>query len=110
MTTDQINKTGSEVEPQEQMLASFRRIFEANPDGVLCVDIERRIILVNRTAELLFGYREEELLGSTPECLYSKREEFLQVGERLRSDAEILRKPFEVTLQKKNGTIFMAIV
>lgn len=108
MTIDQIKKKPPELEPQEQMLASFRRIFEANPDGVLCVDLERRILLVNRTAELLFGYREDELLGSTPECLYSKREDFLRVGERLRNDAEIVRKPFEVTLRKKNGTTFPA--
>lgn len=103
----QLKQTNSEVE-QQQMLASFRRIFEANPDGVLCVDLERRIILVNFTAELLFGYREEELLGSTSDCLYSNREDFLRVGERLRSDAELLRKPFEVTLRKKNGTAFPA--
>ena len=104
---NQLKQTNSEVE-QLQMLASFRRIFEANPDGVLCVDLERRIILVNFTAELLFGYREEELLGSTSDCLYSNREDFLRVGERLRSDAELLRKPFEVTLRKKNGTAFPA--
>ena len=90
------------------MLASFRRIFDANPDGVLCVDLERRIILVNPTAELLLGYSEEELLGSLTDCLYSCREDFLRVGERLRSDAELVRKPFEVSLRKKDGTTFPA--
>ncbi len=108
MAIDQIKKKTSEVEPQQQMLASFRRIFEANPDGVLCVDLERRVILVNPAAELLFGYSEEELIGSSTDYLYSCREDFLRVGERLRSDAELVRKPFEVTLRKKNGTTFPA--
>ncbi len=90
------------------MLASFRRIFEANPDGVLCVDLNRQIILVNPTAELLLGYSEEELLGSLTDCLYSCREDFQRVGERLRGDAELVSKPFEVTLRKKSGTTFPA--
>ncbi|MGW8195134.1 MAG: PAS domain-containing protein, partial [Desulforhopalus sp.] len=109
MDREQTGETVSKAEPQEQMVASFKRIFEANPDGVVCVDQERRVILINPAAELLFGYREEELLGFSTDCLYASHEDFLRMSrERLHADAELVRKPFETTLRKKDGTTFPA--
>ena len=42
----------------------FRSIVEAIPSAIVLVDRERRIRLVNRKAEELFGYAREELLGA----------------------------------------------
>ena len=97
------------MEPRQQMLASFRRIFETNPDGVLCVDCERRVIMANPAAVMLFGYREEELLDTATDFLYSSREDYLRVnGERLSSDLKLMPNPFETILIKKDGTSFPA--
>lgn len=51
----------------------FRSIVEAIPSAIVLVDRERRIRLVNRKAEELFGYAREELLGSTVETLIPTR-------------------------------------
>lgn len=47
----------------------YRDLLEAAPDGVLEVDREGRIALVNSATERLSGYRREELLGQPIELL-----------------------------------------
>jgi PAS domain S-box-containing protein len=49
------------------------RLFEATPDGVVVVDTEGRIVLVNTRAGNMFGYRESEMLGRTIEALLPER-------------------------------------
>ncbi len=41
----------------------FRRLFESAPDGMVIVDGEGRIVLVNVRAERMFGYTRQELRG-----------------------------------------------
>ncbi len=41
----------------------FRRLIEDAPDAILQVDADGKILLANRTAERMFGYSREELLG-----------------------------------------------
>lgn len=41
----------------------FRELLEAAPDGIIKVDREGNIVLLNRAAEQMFGYRREELVG-----------------------------------------------
>jgi PAS domain S-box-containing protein len=53
--------------------AKFRRLLEAAPDGMLVVDVEGKIILVNAEMERLFGYGREELIGQTMEMLMPQR-------------------------------------
>lgn len=51
----------------------WRHIVEAAPNGVLVVDQGRRIVLVNRRTEELFGYTRAELLGEQLERLIPER-------------------------------------
>jgi PAS domain S-box-containing protein len=48
---------------------SFRRIVEGAPNAAIVVDTRGRITLVNRAAEVLFGYPREELVGEPIERL-----------------------------------------
>ncbi len=47
----------------------FRLAFEAVPTAIVIVDQEGKIVLANSSAEKLFGYRREELVGRSVEIL-----------------------------------------
>jgi PAS domain S-box-containing protein len=51
----------------------FRMVVEAAPNAMLMADRDRRITLVNRNAEALFGYSRAELLGQPLELLIPQR-------------------------------------
>lgn len=47
----------------------FRDLLEAAPDGILEVELDGTIVLLNAAAERMFGYAREELLGQLIELL-----------------------------------------
>jgi len=51
----------------------LRAAVESSPSGLLMIDAEGRIVLVNREIERLFGYPREELLGRPVETLVPQR-------------------------------------
>ncbi len=51
----------------------FRLVVEAAPNAMLMVDRDRRITLVNRSAEALFDYSRAELIGQPLELLVPQR-------------------------------------
>ena len=51
----------------------FRLVVEAAPSALLMVDQNRRIVMVNREAEDLFGYGRQDLLGAPIEALVPER-------------------------------------
>jgi PAS domain S-box-containing protein len=53
--------------------ARFRAAVESSPSGMVMVDGDGKIILVNREVERLFGYSRDELLGATVETLVPAR-------------------------------------
>jgi len=53
--------------------AWFQLVVEAAPNAMLMVDGDRRIRLVNRGAEVLFGYDRSELIGRAVEVLLPPR-------------------------------------
>lgn len=87
-----------------------RQTIEAAPNGMLMVDSDGRVQLVNAKVEELFGYRRSELLGERVEIL---------VPERLRAEHAKRRQSFfdataarlmgagqEVFARRKDGTEF----
>jgi PAS domain S-box-containing protein len=68
---------GSCVDLTERKRAEekFRQVVEAAPNGIILIDSQDRIILVNKEAELQFGHPRDELIGCPikillPEQLY----------------------------------------
>ncbi len=61
----------------------FRVVVEASPNGILMVDGQGFITLVNGQTEKLFGYERSELLGQPIEMLIPKRFSGAHPGHRL---------------------------
>lgn len=53
--------------------ARFRRVVEAAPNAIVTINEAGLIEMVNAQAEMLFGYRREELLGQAVEILVPER-------------------------------------
>ena len=51
------------------MVDRFWEILDAAPDGIIQVDSDGKIVLLNRAVESMFGYTREELLGQPVEKL-----------------------------------------
>lgn len=51
----------------------FRTLFESVPNGIVAVDLEGRIALVNARVEEMFGYSRGELIGQPIELLVPAR-------------------------------------
>ncbi|MDD3762813.1 MAG: PAS domain S-box protein [Nevskiales bacterium] len=52
----------------------YRDLVESAPDGMVLIDAEGRIVLVNAQAEQLFGYGRHELLGQPVEMLVPEQQ------------------------------------
>ncbi|MEK7699410.1 MAG: response regulator, partial [Planctomycetota bacterium] len=51
----------------------FKGLFESNPDAIVVVNHEGRIVSVNKTLEMMFGYNRDELLHNAIEVLVPER-------------------------------------
>ncbi len=62
-------------------------IIKASPLAIIAVDTEGRVTLWNESAERMFGWKEEEVLGQVPPTLLPEPEP-LQAANQLRSDPQ----------------------
>ncbi len=66
-------KATRDVTEARQAQDMFRGLLESAPDAMVITGADGRIILVNRQAEELFGYRRAELIGQEIEVLVPAR-------------------------------------
>lgn len=89
--------------------AEFESMFNAIPDAVIFVDLERRIIMSNPAAQAMSGYDDKELIGNTTEMLYVDKEEFRNQGKsRYHTGQKVTKGAYEIKYKRKNGTSFWA--
>ncbi|HET9912106.1 MAG TPA: PAS domain S-box protein [Anaerolineales bacterium] len=58
---------------QQQSERRFRGLLEAAPDGMVIIDHQGTIVMVNAQTEKLFGYKRDELVGKHVELLVPER-------------------------------------
>ena len=90
--------------------ARFRELLELAPDGMVVVDGNGRIRLVNAQTEKMFGYAREELLGKPVEVLIPRRFGEGHVAHRSGYAASPRVRPmgcgFDLCGRRKNGSEF----
>jgi PAS domain S-box-containing protein len=98
-----------EEQAREQIHAErrFRQLLEAAPDGILEVDGNGQIVLMNAAAEKLTGYRRGELLGQSIELLTPQELRSRHAGHRLAYWTNPVTRPMggglELHVQRKDG-------
>jgi PAS domain S-box-containing protein len=98
---------------QDELRASelrFRSVVQSATDAIILADDSAKIIFWNRGAEVMFGYREDEITGEFLEVLMPERyrEQHRAGFERFRMTgrAQLIGKTVEFEGLRKDGTIF----
>jgi len=88
----------------------FRGLMEAAPDGMVCVDRNGRIVLVNAQTERLFGYGRDELIGQPVEILVPDQVRGLHPAHRAGYATDPRSRPMgadmELAGRRCDGTTF----
>ena len=85
-------------------------LLESAPDGMVIVNADGKIVIVNSQTEILFGYSRQELIGQPVEILIPARLERLHVKHRASFFAAPHVRPMgagqKLLGKRKNGTEF----
>lgn len=88
----------------------FEELVEAAPDGIIEVDHDGGIVLVNRVTERLFGYDRDELLGQPVEVLVPENLRALHTRHRSGYKQNPVTRPMGAGLalrgRRKDGSHF----
>jgi two-component system, sporulation sensor kinase E len=95
---------------RKRAVEQFRLVVEASPNGMLMVNEDGTILLVNRQIEQLFGYERAELIGQPVEMLVPQRMRSHHAGDRAKffahSESRAMGKGRDLYGVKKDGQEF----
>jgi PAS domain S-box-containing protein len=101
-----------DITVRKKIEAKFQGLLESAPDAVVGVDAAGIIKLVNRQAEVLFGYGRDELVGEPIEILVPDRVKAAHPSHRAKYFRDPLTRPMgaglELAARRKDGTEFPA--
>jgi PAS domain S-box-containing protein len=93
-----------------QMEGRYRGLLEAAPDGMVVVNQDGEIVLLNAQAEKQFGYHRDELLGQKVTNIIPEGFAERLIADALRTTAEALAQQIgtgiELNGRRKDGTAF----
>ena len=88
----------------------FRELIENAPDAILQVDAAGAIVIANRTAETMFGYSREELMGNGVDLLVPEANRARHAGHRKAFASAGMTRPMgqglDLFARRKDGTQF----
>ena len=95
-----------QIKMLEQRLKLWAKVFEASSESIVIFDVERRILTANTAFSRDSGWGAEEVVGQTPEFLYSSRHD-ADFYETLWQSA-VIRGMWqgEVWLKRKTGEAY----
>jgi len=99
-----------EQRARAEMLAErkFRELIEHAPDAILQIDANGKIVIANRTAELIFGYSLGELIGMPVDELVPEAVRGEHAAHRKAFEAAGVSRPMglglELHARRKNGS------
>lgn len=106
-TMDELQRQRDEMRASE---LRFRSVFQSAADAIILADETAKIVGWNKGAEQIFGYCEEEILGSRLEVLMpeSYRDAHLAGFERFRVTGrpQVIGKTRELEGLRKDGSVF----
>src|SRR5262245_49629970 len=79
------------------------RLIESSTDAIIATDKENTIVLFNEGAEILLGYRPDEVIGRTPAQLYESEQQAKEVAREMRKRGGTVAG-FESVLKTKDGS------
>ena len=99
-----------DISLRKRLERMFQKIVEAAPCGIVMIDGQGRIALVNPQAELMFGYAPTELIGNPLEMLLPERLRGAHAGHRqtFASNPTIRQMGVgrDLTARRKDGSEF----
>jgi two-component system cell cycle sensor histidine kinase/response regulator CckA len=84
-----------------------RSIINCSLDMIITVDTERKIVEFNKSAQKIFGYTLDEVVGRNISMLYADSDEGKQMHSVTLDDGNVTR---EVRNRRKNGEIFTSYI
>jgi two-component system sensor kinase FixL len=99
-----------DITERKQAEEKFRLAVEASPSGIVLVDREGKIVLVNTQTERMFGYSREEMIGQPVEMIVPERFRTLHPEHRRKFLAapatRVMGAGRELFARRKDGTEF----
>ena len=92
----------SPMKKVESRLEYLSAIVESTGEAVVGKDLNGTILSWNRGAELLYGYRSDEIIGSSGRLLFNSELEFLETLALIRSDQTVTR---EMHRRRRDGSV-----
>jgi PAS domain S-box-containing protein len=99
-----------DVTAKTQVESRFRKLLEAAPDAIFEVDEQGRIVLLNETAEKMFGYTRQELKWLSIEVLVPEAARGGHIHHRATYAEHPQTRPMgtgrQLKAQRKDGSLF----
>ena len=91
-----------------QQMDLFRSLFMHAPEAIVVTNNKRKIVMVNPHALELFKYKEEDLIGKTPEFLYAYNSDSQSMSQAYVDESMPELAEYRMSYRKADGTEFVA--